>query len=365
MVEIIGVDVVQTRSDPDDPETERLAVRIRTDAGVNGCYVGFKSYGFDQVTSCAPWLVGGDPLHRERIWSECKRELRKYDRVGQSYLDLALWDFAGRYHDEPVHRLLGSYRERLPAYLSVAARADDRTDDLPERCAERAAEAAANGYSAVKLRFSRSDVRTAGAPTDPDLVVASIEAVDSRVGDRVDLMVDTTAELETYADALAVGRACDRVDALWFEDPFKDGSQSHHAHRTLAADLDTPLLLTELTRGVEAHTDFALADATDILRADPFYDAGITGAVKIARVAEGLGLDVEFHAGRPECRHCMAATRNTNYLELPIDISSDPGWRYDQVDEDGTVPVPDAPGLEGDVDWAAIEADAVTVRRYE
>ena len=30
------------------------------------------------------------------------------------------------------------------------------------------------------------------------------------------------------------------------------------------------------------------------MRADPEYDAGITGAIKRARVAEGFGLDVEY-----------------------------------------------------------------------
>lgn len=362
--EITGVDVVQFRSDAEDPSTERLAVRIQTDAGVDGHYAAFKSYGFDQATSCAPWLVGADPLHRERLWSEMKRELRKYDFVGLSYLDLALWDFAGKYHGEPVHRLLGTYRDRLPTYLSVAAREDDRDADLPELYAERAAEAARHGFQGFKLRFSRNDVRTEGPPTDAGLVVEAIDAVGERVGDDLALMVDTTAELETYADALAVGRACDRNDFFWFEDPLKDGGQSQHVNRKLANALDTPLLLTELTRGVEIHADFAANDATDFVRADPFYDAGITGAMKIARVAEGFGLDVEFHGGRPECCHCMAATRNTNYLELGADVSSSPEWRYDEIDDDGTVPVPGVPGLGADVDWTEIEDQAVRSRRY-
>ncbi|MFB6199224.1 MAG: enolase C-terminal domain-like protein, partial [Halobacteriaceae archaeon] len=54
------------------------------------------------------------------------------------------------------------------------------------------------------------------------------------------------------------------------------------------------------------------------LRADPEYDAGITGAIKVARVAEGFGIDVEFHAPGPAQRHCIAAVRNSNYYEMAL-----------------------------------------------
>jgi L-alanine-DL-glutamate epimerase-like enolase superfamily enzyme len=47
-------------------------------------------------------------------------------------------------------------------------------------------------------------------------------------------------------------------------------------------------------------------------------DWGITGLMKIAHAAEGMGLDVEIHAPGPAHRHCMAAIRNTNYYELGL-----------------------------------------------
>jgi L-alanine-DL-glutamate epimerase-like enolase superfamily enzyme len=60
----------------------------------------------------------------------------------------------------------------------------------------------------------------------------------------------------------------------------------------LRQKLDTPILQTEHVRGLEPFSDFAATGSTDFLRADPEYDAGITGAIKRARVAEGFGLDV-------------------------------------------------------------------------
>jgi len=82
--------------------------------------------------------------------------------------------------------------------------------------------------------------------------------------------------------------------------------------------IKTPILIGEHTRGLEPHVDLIVADATDYVRADPDYDCGISGVMKIAHAAEGFGLDVEIHAPGPAHRHCMAAIRNTNYYELGL-----------------------------------------------
>jgi L-alanine-DL-glutamate epimerase-like enolase superfamily enzyme len=201
---------------------------------------------------------------------------------------------------------------------------------------------------------------------DIDRDVATVHAVGERVGDEMDLMLDPACQYETFADALRVGRACDEQGFFWYEDPYRDGGISQHGHRKLTERLDTPILQTEHVRGLEPHTDFIASGATDFVRADPEYDAGITGAMKVARVAEGFGLDVEYHAPGPAQRHCMAATRNANYYEMALvhPIVENPvppvyrgGYadRLDSIDGDGTVAVPDGPGLGVDYDWEYID----------
>jgi len=92
-------------------------------------------------------------------------------------------------------------------------------------------------------------------------------------------MLDPACQLETFADAFKVGRACDEEDFLWYEDPYRDSGLSQHSHRKLTELLSTPILQTEHIRGLESHTDFIANEATDFVRADPEYDAGITGAM--------------------------------------------------------------------------------------
>lgn len=59
-----------------------------------------------------------------------------------------------------------------------------------------------------------------------------------------------------------------------------------------------------------------LKDGADFVRADPDFEVGINGTMKIAHFAEALGLDVEIHAPGPAHRHCIAVIRNTNFYEF-------------------------------------------------
>ncbi|ERH04860.1 MAG: L-alanine-DL-glutamate epimerase related enzymes of enolase superfamily [Halorubrum sp. J07HR59] len=353
-------------------ERKLFAVRIETDDGITGTYVGGNSPAAAQYNTVAGYLIGKSALKRERHWSEIKRALRKYDRMGIGPIDIALWDLAGKHYDAPLHELLGTYRERLPAYASTYHADDNGGLDTPEAYADFAEQCLATGYGGFKIHgWSGSDDRRS-----VEREIATIHAVGERVGDRMDLMTDPACELETFGDALRVGRACDEQGFFWYEDPYRDGGVSQHAHRKLRQQIETPLLQTEHIRGLEPHTDFIQNEATDFVRADPEYDGGITGAMKIARVAEGFGLDVEFHAPGPAQRHCIAATRNANYYEMallhpdcqntgPPVYEGDYSDTIDAVDDNGTVPVPDDPGLGVSYDWEYIEANQTGKRVYE
>ncbi|ERG89285.1 MAG: L-alanine-DL-glutamate epimerase related enzymes of enolase superfamily [halophilic archaeon J07HX5] len=353
-------------------ERKLFAVRIETDDGITGTYVGGNSPAAAQYNTVAGYLIGKSALKRERHWSEIKRALRKYDRMGIGPIDIALWDLAGKHYDAPLHELLGTYRERLPAYASTYHADDNGGLDTPEAYADFAEQCLKTGYGGFKIHgWGGSDDRRS-----VEREIATIHAVGERVGDRMDLMTDPACELETFGDALRVGRACDEQGFFWYEDPYRDGGISQHAHRKLRQQIETPLLQTEHIRGLEPHTDFIENEATDFVRADPEYDGGITGAMKIARVAEGFGLDVEFHAPGPAQRHCIAATRNANYYEMallhpdcqntgPPVYEGDYSDTIDAVDDNGTVPVPDDPGLGVSYDWEYIEANQTGKRVYE
>ncbi len=128
----------------------------------------------------------------------------------------------------------------------------------------------------------------------------------------------------------------------------------------------TPILLGEHVRGLELVATLVLADGTDFVRADPDFDMGVTGTMKLARLAEAMGLDVQVHAPGPAQRHCIAAIRNTRFYELAMIGPSRGGFSapvytcgysdaLNDVSPDGTVPVPDGPGFGVSYDWERIE----------
>ncbi len=121
---------------------------------------------------------------------------------------------------------------------------------------------------------------------------------------------------------------------------------------------------------LEPHVDFAIAEGTDFLRADPDFDGGITGVMKIAHAAEGLGLDVEIHTLNAARRHTMAAIRNSNYYVMAL-VHPDAGPYnpsvilngFDEtlvgIDSEGCVSVPEGPGLGLEIDWDFIDRSRV------
>jgi L-alanine-DL-glutamate epimerase-like enolase superfamily enzyme len=341
---------------------------IGTDAGLVGEYAGGTSASYAQVGMVAHYLLGRDPLEREKIYNDLKRGLRKHDRMGIGPIDIALWDIAGKLYDAPVSQMLGGFRQTLPAYASTYHGDDNGGLSTPEAFADFAAHCQTMGYPAFKIHGWSS------GPIDRE--VATVLATRAAVGDEMDLMIDPACEYNTWADALKVGLACDEARYLWLEDPYKDGGTSAFGHRKLRQIIKTPILIGEHIRGHELHVDNIVADGTDFVRADADYDCGITGLMKIAHSAEGFGLDVEIHAPGPAHRHCMAAIRNTNYYELglvhpnlsqtkPPVYASDYSDELDAVDSHGHVPVPTGPGLGAPVNWDWVRAHQTDETVYQ
>ncbi|HTM79292.1 MAG TPA: enolase C-terminal domain-like protein, partial [Devosia sp.] len=186
---------------------------------------------------------------------------------------------------------------------------------------------------------------------------------------------DAASELQTLADAIYVGKACDEGGYIWFEDPFMDAGWSTHAARQLKANIKTPLMLTEHVRGLETKASWISERATDYIRVDPDYDMGITGAMKTAHLAEAFGLDCEIHAAGPAQRHCMAAMRNSSWYELslvapgvanPVPPVFGSGYSdaLEDIGADGCMPVPNGAGLGVDYDWDYITANRTAFQQF-
>jgi len=348
-----------------------FAVVIETGDGARGEYCsvhsGKNGAMIGQVRALAPQLLGEDVEAREAIYNKLKRLHRHYMAIGHSALDIALWDLAGKSVNRPVWRLLGGYRERLPTYASTLNGGRHGILDSIEAYADFAEQCHELGYKGFKIH--------GWGEGDPREEAANLLHCAERVGDRMALMYDAASELQTFADAVYVGRACDEGGYIWYEDPFMDAGWSPHAARQLKQTIRTPLMLTEHVRGLENKATWISERATDYLRADPDYDMGITGTMKVAHLAEAFGLDCEIHAAGPAQRHCMAAMRNSSWYELslvapgvanPVPPVFGSGYSdaLEDIGEDGCMPVPDGPGIGVEYDWGYITTNRISYQEF-
>ena len=332
-------------------------LQIHTDQGITGEFPLRYPPTAAQVAICAEYLIGKDATGREKIYNDLKRALRQFDMTGVGVIDICLWDIAGKLYDEPIYRLLGGTSRPLPAYASTLHGDENGGLGTPEQFAEFAVQCRDRGFPAFKIH----GWGLAGQNVQRE--IDNILGVREAVGDKMDLMLDPACELENFAQALAVGKACDEANFFWIEDPFRDGGVSTFAHKKLREMIKTPLLQTEHIRLLEQHVNFVLAGGTDYLRVGAYQDGGVTGAMKIAHAAEGLGLDVEIHAPGPVHRHLMTSIRNTNYYELglvhPKFDSNAPHHPYyldysddlNSIDSNGNVYAPQGPGIGVPINW--------------
>ena len=107
-------------------ESDLGLVTLRTDDGPEGhAFLGsaMRPASLDAqglIQYLKPIVMGQDPLERERLWQALWQRNRATTIRTIGAVDVALWDLCGKIAGLPVHRLLGSYRHRVPAYASSA-----------------------------------------------------------------------------------------------------------------------------------------------------------------------------------------------------------------------------------------------------
>ena len=84
-------------------------------------------------------LVGTDPLRREWLWHRMWEldRIEEFPLYVQGVVDEALWDIAGKAAGLPVHKLIGSFRDSIPAYAStVTFGSIEEYLDVADQCLE-------------------------------------------------------------------------------------------------------------------------------------------------------------------------------------------------------------------------------------
>ena len=329
---------------------------ITTDQGITGhAFLGSAFYPADMdgaglVRYLKPILVGQDPLDRERLHKAMWKRVRTTTVRAIGAADIALWDIAGKAAGLPIYSLLGSCRDRVPAYISSAVLAS------PQAYAEEARHYQSLNLAAYKIhppQLWREDIKVC-------------EAVRKAVGDDYLLMLDSVWSYD-YAAALRVGQAIEALGYYWYEDPLADADIYNYVE--LRKKLHIPIMATEYPAGgLDSYTPWVMHRATDFLRGDVAVKGGITTLIKAAHLAEAFHLNFELHHGGNSLNnfanlHVIMAIQNTEFFEVLLPAQSQQyGLLQDiEVDADGYVHAPAGPGLGALIDFEMIERKKVAV----
>lgn len=350
------------------PANSCVIYRLVTDEGIEGytAFIAFADEARGPVNLMRAFLTGRDPTRPADFRPIIEAAVRV---LGQRvwFIEAAILDIAAKAAGLPLYRYLGGARDRVPAYASFGEVRE------PKRRADDALAALEAGFTAIKLRprhqtFEEDleEVRTVREAVGDRLKIAC----DANQGWRVDVF-DPGSPRWDFKRALRTAKAYEDYDVMWLEEPLDQFDFEGYAR--LRAQTTTRIAGGELAGDVWAVREMIERRCLDIVQPDAMFTGGITGAVQIAHMAKMAGLEFAPHTwsgngiGLMANLHVLGATHGA-YLEFPYDPPSFVVDVRDQmltepirIEPDGTVALPQAPGLGIELDIEAIEAHGTPI----
>lgn len=348
-----------------------MLVRVTADDGTVGWG---EAYGPPEPSAAiidhvlAPLILGADPRDTLPLWERMYARTRDSGRGGMvlhalSAVDIALWDLKGKALGVSVSRLLGGrFRERVQAYATGLYFRPQ--EDFAADLAAEARGYMAEGFRAIKLKVGLT----------PELDLRHARAVREAIGPEIELMVDANHAYDA-ATAIRLGRAFERLDVRWFEEPVIPEDLEGYA--AVAQALDLPIAGGEAEFTRFGFRRLLEARAVDIIQPDLTATGGFTECQRIAALASahgvrylphvwgsavGLAAGLQFVAALPP------ATASLRPIEPLFELDRTPNRFRDELAaeplqfEAGWLTIPDRPGLGITIDEAALAPFRVDTR---
>ena len=333
-----------------------LLVRVHTDEGVTGIGEagawGLYDAAAAMIRTIGVHLVGEDPFRIEHHWQYARRQSHYRGSAlmaAISAIDIALWDLKGRALGLPIWQLLsGGVRHMARAYRHVMA-------GTKKALVAGVREAKDAGYTAVgHLTPFLDEAREAPfMATHAGRIAEAAETVSAyreAAGRDVDLCIELHRRM-SVPESLVLLRELEACRPMFVEDPIRPDNLD--AMAALAAASPVPIATGERLTSPEEFAMLLDRGACHYLRPSPGLVGGITGAMKVAALAEAKGLPIVPHnpfgpVMTAACVQIAASAPNVAIVEYSGKEHNGP--RRSIVAEpiavrDGFLVVPDGPGL--------------------
>ena len=374
------------------PFALRTIVELKTDSGLTGIA---ETYGGDgplaALEAIRNRVVGMDPfqlsaLHRDLTGGQDPAMRgRKGDR-SQTYLvpgenpldqqtrtfaaiEIACLDLIGKAVGKPVCDLLGGrVRDSVSfsAYLFYkhggggGVGADARSDEYGE-----VLDAAATVRECRQMiaQYGFREIKLKGGVLDPDIEIASIQALRQEFGSEYPLRIDPNCAWSVET-SIRVGRELkdELADGGYLEDPCAGlEGMAEVRRRLLAEGNDTPQASNVAVTSFADVPPAKNLDAVQIVLSDPHYWGGMRNMQYLSHLTSVLGMGLSMHSNSHlgvslmAMTHAAAACANLTYAcdtHYPWQTERDEVVTGGRIRfENGAVRIPDKPGLGVDIDY--------------
>ena len=270
-----------------------IILRLRTDAGIEGIGVtlwGGKMSGSLRVAveELAALTVGEDPLRIEKIIAKLVAGTGDACGPGGIFtlalaaIDVALWDIKGKALEQPLWKLLGGHRNRVPTYASGSLRRG-LTHDQAQKAARILVE---KGFKEMKTQMALP-----GNPP-PAEEIRRVRVVREAIGPDIKLMCDINQRWRPE-QAIDIGARVEDVGLFWLEDVTR--ADDYQGLARVTAALKTPIAGGEYVWGIVPFRHMIEARSVDIPMVDLARVGGVTPFMKVAGMAEAFNLPVVSH----------------------------------------------------------------------
>ncbi len=332
----------------------RTVVEVEADNGLIG--LGEMGGGGQSaeaaVTGLKPYLLGHDPARTEALrWMLANPTASLYNNRTQllAAIEFACLDLQGRELGVPVHELLGGkVRSHVPfaSYLFFRHPNDDGTGEI--RTAEQLVAHARelvdqHGFSVHKLK---------GGVFPPDYERECFRALaEALPGHRVRFDPNGAFSVE---EAIRFARGIEDLDNDYLEDP----TWGLNGMRRVRENTSIPLATNTVVVNFEQLAANVRDPAVDVILLDTTFWGGIRPCIKAAGVCETFQLGVAVHSSG-ELGIQLATMLHLGAVVPNLSFAADAHYHHLRDDiivggklpyADGSIAVPDAPGLGVELD---------------
>ncbi|MBV6638846.1 MAG: galactonate dehydratase [Mameliella sp.] len=352
-----------------------LFLKIETDEGLTGwgepVLEGHAETLAAKIAELSDFLCGRDPLHIEDIWQSLYRN--GCYRGGPvlmsaiSGIDMALWDIKGKYHDAPVHALLGGLvRNRVRTYCWIGG-------DRPRNLIEGAKALMDAGYDACKMNIC-DELQIVDSYARIDGIVKRLADLREAVGTKMDLAFDFHGRVHAPMAKILL-KELEPLRPMFVEDAVVSAQVDRMAD--LARSTTIPLVIGERLHSRYDFRRVFETRAASVVNPDTAHVGGISEMVRIGHMAEAYDVALAPHC--PLGPIALAASlqvdaicHNAFIQEQSLGIHYNQGGDLtDYVTdkevfkvENGFISIPQGPGLGIELDEDVITERAAQGHRW-